>query len=231
MFAGAYGLLMIAGILGSAWFWTRAAKKDSRLSIIYLGALIGALAGAKLVYLLAEGWMEVGRPDLLHRWLTGKTILGGLLFGYLGVELAKRLVGYTAPTGDRFAVITPFGLALGRIGCWTHGCCLGQPCGDHWYSLRDAAGVLRWPAVPVEFTFNLCAGLLLVWLQRRGLGRGQLFHVYLVGYGLFRFAHEFVRDTPRIVGPLSGYHLAALALIFLGLVRFHQRRSEAVSAA
>ena len=37
-----------------------------------------------------------------------------------------------------------------------------------------------------------------------------------MAYGVFRFAHEFVRDTPRVLGPLSGYHLASAALVMLG---------------
>jgi len=46
--------------------------------------------------------------------------------------------------------------------------------------------------------------------------RNQLFHVYLVTYGAFRFAHEFMRDTPRLWGPFSGYQLFALATLALG---------------
>ena len=44
-----------------------------------------------------------------------------------------------------------------------------------------------------------------------------------MGYGAFRFAHEFLRSTPRIAGSLSGYQIAALACIALGLWRFVKR--------
>jgi hypothetical protein len=45
-----------------------------------------------------------------------------------GVELGKRVVGYTATTGDRFAVIAPVSIVSGRVGCLLHGCCLGRAC-------------------------------------------------------------------------------------------------------
>ncbi len=53
--------------------------------------------------------------------------------------------------------------------------------------------------------------------------QGQFFHVYLIVYGLFRFAHEYFRDTPRLVDGISGYHLLAMGIFLLGLVRYVQR--------
>src|SRR5262249_32791112 len=115
-------------------------------------------------------------------------------------------------------------LLVGRLGCWVHGCCRGKVCPPAWYTLRGADGLTRWPAVPVEFAFNLLfLAFAAVSLVRRKRG-GQLFHVYLISYGLFRFAHEFLRETPRILGPLSGYHLASLLVFGLGAVRYQQRR-------
>src|SRR5207249_3260336 len=55
---------------------------------------------------------------------------------------------------------------------------------------------------------------------------GQHFHLYLMAYGVFRFAHEFWRDTPRLVGLISGYQIAALVVGGLGLIGFIQRRSR-----
>ena len=52
---------------------------------------------------------------------------------------------------------------------------------------------------------------------------GQHFHLYLIAYGLFRFMHEFMRDTPRLLGMLSGYQIATVAVIVLGVYRFVER--------
>src|SRR5438309_11894638 len=126
--ASLYGWLMLAGIVVSIVFWSRLARRDERLLAVYVAALIGAFLGAKVVYFLAEGYQHLGAPDLWLQLATGKTILGGLLGGYAAVELAKRLVGYSGVTGDWFATILPFGIMLGRIGCWFHGCCVGRVC-------------------------------------------------------------------------------------------------------
>jgi phosphatidylglycerol:prolipoprotein diacylglycerol transferase len=219
-----YSLLMLAGIAVSVAFWMRLAKRDERLLIIYIAALVSAFLGAKIVYLIVEGWMFWDAPDRWVIWVTGKTILGALLGGYLGVETAKKLTGYTQATGDWFAVVAPVGIVLGRIGCLLHGCCLGTECGSEWWTIRDAHGVARWPAVPVEIIFNVAAILVFISLRRRHWFVGQHFHLYLIGYGLFRFVHEFLRATPRVVAEISGYHIAAIAVAMLGFVGFARRR-------
>lgn len=221
--AGAYVGLMLAAIAITALVWTRMARENRQLPWIYVSGLVAAFVGSKLVYLLAEGWSDLAYPNWLLRWANGKTILGGLLAGYAGVEFAKRALGHREPTGDRFAIVVPIGIALGRMGCWVHGCCLGQPWTPGYWTQTDARGIARWPAVPLELGFNLLAAAALIALQRAGRFRNQCFHLYLMAYGTFRFLHEFVRDTPRILGPFSGYHLAAAAVATLGWIRYRQR--------
>ena len=220
-----YTWLLLASVCISFLFWRQRARQDRRLIFIYAAALVGAFFGAKIVYLLAEGWLHFGAPD---RWLqlaAGKSILGALLGGYLFVELAKRHVGFERATGDDFALIAPIGIGLGRIGCLLHGCCLGAICSPGWYAIKDIEGVSRWPAVPVEFAFNLIAFVLFLFLRHQKFLPGQHFHLYLISYGLFRFAHEFVRATPRLLGPFSGYHFAALAVLLLGAISFLRRQN------
>src|SRR5262249_31610762 len=74
---------------------------ETRLWVI-AAAAIGAVIGSKVL-----GWLD--HPDLTweHRgdllWLLGgKTIVGGLLGGLIGVEWAKRLLHETRSTGDLF---------------------------------------------------------------------------------------------------------------------------------
>jgi len=220
----AYGWLMLAGIVVSICFWSRLARRDERLLAVYVAALIGAFLGAKVVYFLAEGYQHLGAPDLWLQLATGKTILGGLLGGYAAVELAKRLVGYTGVTGDWFATILPFGIILGRIGCWFHGCCVGRVCQPAWFTLKDAAGAARWPSVPVEILFNVVMIVVFVALRRARKLSGQHFHIYLMAYGVFRFFHEFLREEPKLFGPITGYQIAALAVAALGWTGYRHRR-------
>ncbi len=227
----AYGWLMLAGIFVSIGFWSRLAKRDDRLVLVYIAALAGAFLGAKLVYLGAEGWMHWHEADRWQHLATGKSITGALLGGYLSVEIAKRLLGYKGVTGDWFAAIVPVSIMLGRIGCVLHGCCLGQVCQPSWFTINDITGTARWPAALVELLFNaIMLGVLLL-LRRQKIWPGQLFHIYLMAYGTFRFAHEFLRATPTIIGPITGYQLAALMLIALGAAGFIVRKRSSSAAS
>ncbi|MDD5261543.1 MAG: prolipoprotein diacylglyceryl transferase [Methylacidiphilales bacterium] len=221
-----YSLLMLLGIVASFIFWSRLAKHDEKLLGIYAAGLAGAFLGAKLMYLLAEGWLHFGARDMWLQLMTGKSILGALMGGYLAVELAKRFVGYRASTGDWFALVVPAGVLIGRVGCLFQGCCLGALCEPAWYTLRDNDGFTRWPAVPLEMIFNVLALLVFLILRKCRVLPGQHFHLYLIGYGLFRFANEFMRDTPRIIGGWSGYQIGALAVALLGIIGFVRRARE-----
>ena len=100
-----YGWLMLAGIFVSILFWSRVARRDERLVLIYVAALAGAFLGAKVVYLGAEGWLHWHDEN---RWIvlaTGKSITGALLGGYAAVEIAKYFLRYTRTTGDWFALV------------------------------------------------------------------------------------------------------------------------------
>jgi phosphatidylglycerol:prolipoprotein diacylglycerol transferase len=218
-----YTWLLLAGVAISFLFWKRRARKDRRLVFIYGAALVGAFFGAKVVYFFAEGWLHLGAPDMWLQLAAGKSILGALLGGYVFVELAKRHVGYEPTTGDDFALVAPISIGLGRVGCLLHGCCLGVVCRPEWYALKDRDGVARWPAVPVELAFNALAFLMFLFLRRGKLLPGQHFHLYLIGYGLFRFAHELLRGTPRVLGPFSGYQFAAVAVTLFGVICFVRR--------
>jgi phosphatidylglycerol---prolipoprotein diacylglyceryl transferase len=220
----AYGWLMLTGIVVTLVLWTRLAKRDERLLVIYISGLGGAFIGAKLVYMGAEWRLWYGSPYMWPMLATGKSIVGALLGGYAAVEAAKKLTGYRAATGDWFAMLVPVGVLIGRVGCLVQGCCLGAVCPPAWYTIRDIEGEPRWPAVPVEMLFNAIAIIVFFILRRKKMLTGQHFHLYLIGYGLFRFAHEFMRDTPRILGILSGYQIAALAVAALGIAGFERRR-------
>ncbi|MDP1592444.1 MAG: prolipoprotein diacylglyceryl transferase [Prosthecobacter sp.] len=226
--SAAYAALMAAGILIGAVFWYRRSKGQSDLLLIYLGALVGGFAGAKIAYLLAEGWLEWQQPDRWLLWATGKSVLGGLLGAYAGVELTKHLTGHKQSTGDAFAVIVPIGILLGRIGCYLNGCCLGKPTAGV-FAARDVAGIMRWPAPAAEGAFQIVMLITILRLRRRGLLRDRLFFLYLTAYGVFRFLHEFMRDTPKIVLGLSVYLIIALGMAVIGFVML-RRRSQSMLA-
>ena len=92
--------------------------------------------------------------------------------------------------------------------------------------MTDSSNAARWPSVPVEILFNLMMIAVLLPLRRAGALPGQHFHIYLIAYGGFRFLHEFLREEPKVWGPITGYQIAALAVTVMGVVSFVRRRSD-----
>jgi len=210
-----YSILLIIGILLGAVYWVRVSKNDSRLPIIYIGGLVAAFIGAKLAFLFSEGWLYLDHPQRIPILLSGKSIIGALPGGWIGVELMKKWMGYRATTGDRFATILPIPLILGRLGCLHAGCCGGITCSFG-----------KWPSVPVEIGFQVLAMLSLWLMRKRSALTGQHFHIYLIAYGLFRFLHEFLRTTPKPFFGLSGYQIIALLLAVAASLAFMARRKQ-----
>lgn len=217
----AASVLVALGMALGLWLWSRATRRDPDMIWIALGGLVGALIGAKVGFWLCEAPLGWGRPDWWIRMLTGKTILGALLGGWIGVEWSKRWMDYRRPTGDQFARVIPVGILLGRFGCLMHGCCQGRPLKELGWSLGP---LQQWPAVGVEMLFQLFA-LAAFWLLRNQPRlAGQHFHLYLIAYGTFRLIHETLRATPRYPGtPITPYMLLAGVCVVAGVTGFVRR--------
>jgi phosphatidylglycerol:prolipoprotein diacylglycerol transferase len=193
-----------------------------------VGALAGAAVGAKLGMLLFAPLSTV--RDLMVRMadldFSGKTVVGALVGGYLGVELAKRMVGIRVSTGDAFAVALPTGQALGRLGCFFNGCCIGTPAGAPWATMHE--GVWRHPVQLYEMVLDASLALGLWKIRHRPYPQGHLFRRYLVGYASIRFCLDFVRaDAQRVflgLSPTQWLCLAAMAG-FTALITRRERQS------
>jgi phosphatidylglycerol:prolipoprotein diacylglycerol transferase len=186
--------------------------------------LVAALVGAKFAVLMGDArWPLVPFHDWAELMLSGRSIVGALLFGFIAAELAKPLLGYRLPPNDRFAILLPFSIATGRMGCWLAGCCVGIE-SDGPLALVGVDGVSRIPAPLLELAFHLAAGVALVLLWRRRLLAGRLFAAYLVAYGAFRFGSEYWRVTPKAFAGLSAYQWFALAMMLAGALALYVRR-------
>jgi phosphatidylglycerol:prolipoprotein diacylglycerol transferase len=192
--------------------------------------LVGAILGAKFAVLMGDArWPLEPVEDWAELLLSGRSIVGALLFGFVIAEAAKPLLGYRLPPNDRFAILLPFSIATGRLGCWLSGCCLGIE-SDGPLALAGVDGVPRVPAALIELVFHLLAGigLVIMWREKRLVGR--LFALYLSAYGLFRFGSEFWRVTPKAFAGLSAYQWFALAMVLAGAIALYLRREQPASA-
>ena len=192
---------------------------------LLVGCIFGAWAGSKLL-----AWAESPHYYWALRhdaavWLGGKTIVGGLLGGWAGIELAKHKLRLTLSTGDLFVWPLAVGTAIGRIGCFLTGL------SDHTVGVATTLpwgvdfgdGIARHPAQLYEslFVLLLATGLQLA-LRIRTLAAGSRFRLYFAGYFLFRFFIEFIKPRETPVLGLSAIQLASLG--GAGLALFSLRR-------
>jgi len=187
-----------------------------RYYAIQIVTIVAAVVGAKLAVLLGDALWPLKPFDDWYALIgSGRSIVGALLFGFLAAEAAKPLLRYDIPPNDRFAVILPFSIGIGRLGCLLAGCCRGVPWDGPW-AIVYADGIPRHPAPLYEMLFNLAMGFVLLALCRRQILFGRLFALYLVAYGTFRFFIEFIRETAKPYDGLSAYQLMCVAMIVAG---------------
>jgi prolipoprotein diacylglyceryltransferase len=155
---------------------------------VALGALVGAMIGSKVGMVLFAADMNALWAAALNMDFTGKTVVGGIGGAYIGVEVCKRIVGIKHSTGDAFAVSVPVAQALGRIGCFLHGCCPGS----HSEGMFSVGGRLPQQLYESVADFGLAGALWAIREKQRPAG--ELFRYYLAGYAMIRFVLELIRD-------------------------------------
>lgn len=195
-------------------------------------ALVGAVIGAHLFELPADllGWAAPSPEQIAHpgagTMILGRTVLGGLLGGWIAVEWKKQRMGFAGATGDGFAMPLALGLTMGRMGCVLTGCCRGRVLDDGsiWAFVPSPdEGPARFPASLIEAYFHALSALVLLVLAKIGALRGRHLALYLALYAVVRFALEIERENPPIVGPLTYYQLLAVALLGLAGGTFARR--------
>lgn len=186
------------------------------MGYLAVAGLAGGVLGARLAHwLLVEPQMLAAYPlgpfDVRQG---GRTILGGVVGGWLAVEVAKRMLGIRRSTGDLFAPALAVGEAIGRIGCFLNGCCYGRPGDVPWACYQHGAD-----RHPTQFyTLVWCLAMYAVLRRRRDRMRreGELFRLYLVMWGAGRFVIEFWRESGTMAMGLSAAQWAALAVVTVG---------------
>lgn len=206
--------VMTGGLALSTWLMRR--QSDGPLGLdarqraaLWVGAFGGGVMGARLLFL----WITLaGGGPAPALWDGGKTIVGGLAGGYLGVEAVKWAMGLKVKTGDSLCVPVAVGVAVGRVGCWIGRCCYGTPTTLPW-GVDFGDGVRRHPTQLYELAFHSLMALLLWRLKRSGAFKLQLMKLYILSYLVYRFLTEFIRPELRLAAGLTGYQWACLALI------------------
>jgi len=203
---------LVVGII-VFYFETRKHKSISENTFyIFIAGILGGILGAKI-----PAWIINYKSLISHfslsLFLSGRTLVGGLIGGFIAIELTKKYLGIKERRGNLFAPAIAIGVAIGRIGCFLRGCCYGKPTSLPW-GVNFGDGVLRHPTQIYESIFMLGMFIYLQHRKSKNPYPGQLFKILMVSYFTFRFFIEFIRVEPVVFAGLTLYQWVSVFVIF-----------------
>lgn len=227
-----YGLLVAFGFLAAyTLFRRRLQQKGLPLNFIdNLAFLIlaGGLLGARLLFFMVDPSVNfMGDPLSFFRlWEGGLVYYGGFLGALIVLAIvARRNRVPFLLISDAGAAPLLVGQAIGRLGCFTAGCCYGRstdgPFGvvfSHPESLAPL-GMAIHPTQLYESIGNAVLCCLLLYVERKTRQIGLSTAAYFIGYGLFRFFIESLRADDRGI-QLAGLYpsqVISLAAVVAGI--------------
>lgn len=228
----AYGLMIGLGVLAAIELasrrWKAIGGDPNDIWSIAVWAVPAGLIGARLYHVITD-WKTYfsagGRPiEALYIWNGGLGIPGGIALGVaVGVFVAYRR-GMRLSLGlDAVAPALLLAQAIGRLGNYFNQEVFGRPTSLPWGLEIDPAHrppkYIEYstfhPTFLYEALWNLALMGLLIWLGRRKVLRpGNLFVLYVGGYGLGRLWVESLRsDNASLLLGLRVNTWMSLALI------------------
>jgi phosphatidylglycerol:prolipoprotein diacylglycerol transferase len=241
-----YGVLLAIAFLAGLWAVSHQARRagldPGRATDMAVWVLVAGLVGAKIL-LLAVDWRFYTRNprELLGVFQSGGVFYGALVAGILVAWFYVRRYELPAwPTADVLAPGVVLGQAIGRLGCFSAGCCWGKPTQLPWAvtftdlnAARQVGTPMDVPLHPSQLYESLAAFLIfffLLWLAPRKSFQGQVTLAYVALYSAVRFVLEFWRgDAERGLWfgrTLSTSQLVAIVLLLAVAVVFPRLRGR-----
>ncbi len=228
-----YGLMYIVGLVLAWWLGRRRAllpgspvtarQVDDIMFYGMLGAVVGGRIGSTLFYYFPD---FINNPFVIFKiWDGGMSFHGGIL----GVLVAMSLYGYRHQLKfftimDFVAPLVPPGLGAGRVGNFINQELTGRPTDVPWGMVfpitRD--GIARHPSQLYQAVLEGLILFLILWFySAKSRPRMAVSSVFLMVYGTFRFAVEFVRSPDEHLGFIAFDwvtmgQLLSLPMILLG---------------
>ena len=211
-----YGVLVAAGFLIGILLAERNARnygiKKEVIADLGFYIVISALIGSRLLFVITEykhiSDLNENWEKFFKVWKGGLIFYGGLLAAVPTAIFYIRKQGVPVlKVADVFAPYMPLGHGIGRLGCFSAGCCYGNPTDSffgvtftHPNSLAPQ-GIPLHPTQLYEAFGNFSIFLILIAFRKKQTYSGQLFFLYGTMYSTLRFINEFFRgkDTKYLI--------------------------------
>jgi len=248
VFLPTYGALFATATVLAWWWFLRRGRmlgvpEDKLFNLSFYTILAGIL-GAKLTLVVIDWERYTQHPGELWTTLRSAGVLmGGVIAGALMFVTYARRHGLPLHSlGDAIAAPLAFAQGIGRLGCFSAGCCWGvRTSADSFFAIRfsnpaahQQTGVPldEWRVATqlIQMVNDLLLAALLTWLsRRRPQPAGTVFWVYVLLYSLTRGVIEFWRgDVGRGMyfgGAVSTSQVIAVAGVLVGAAMLlHGRR-------
>lgn len=214
-----WGTVVAIAFALSLYLMYRDAKRvgieQSKILDFGLLALILALVGARLIYVLFDLKTYLSSPvQILYLQQGGLSIhgalLGGLIAGIIFAKINKisffELADLTAP----FIIL---GQAIGRIGCFLAGICYGKVTTLPWAMQFVTVPGTRHPTQLYESALDFIIFVFLWSYRKKKRFEGQLFLIYIMAYSAARGIVESLRDDMQLAGPVTFAQITGIILI------------------
>ncbi len=237
-----YGIIIATGFLAALIYGFRRASDlglatDPMIDIIMIGT-VGAVIGARAYYVLTTLDHYHSFAEMIDLRNGGLAIYGGVIGAFVcgGLACKWRKVN-VLNMFDLAALAFPVGQAVGRFGNFMNQEAFGTNTTLPWgmysnetyqylssvQSTLESQGVAVDPALPVhpcflyESLWCILGFVILHFLSKKRLFKGQTVLQYIVWYGLGRFFIEWVRTDSLMVGPFKISQIIALVCVVLGI--------------
>ncbi len=238
-----YALAYVAGILG-CWYVVKrlaatwpGAPDERTIDDFVVWITFGIILGGRLGYVLfyKPGYYLANPAEIVFVWQGGMSYHGGML-GVIGAVLlfARQRKIRLLALGDAVACAVPIGLFFGRLANFINGELWGKPAELPWTFIVN--GTARHPSQLYEALLEGVALFVILWFYsskpRPYLAVSAMF---LLFYGIFRFAVEFVRLPDKDPGYLAygwvtmGQVLSA-PMILAGMIMLYMAYRSASAA-
>ncbi|MCK5508558.1 MAG: prolipoprotein diacylglyceryl transferase [Desulfobacterales bacterium] len=230
-----YGFFVAMGFLAGILLATSEAKRmgidHEKIMDLCFYIMIAAIAGSRLFYVVINHEIFLSNPlDIFKIWNGGLVFYGGfivaLLTAFIYLKIHKIPVWRTADIAVPSLAIGHF---LGRLGCFSAGCCFGKECDLPWAVTFTHPETLAPIGIPIHPTqlyssiSNLIIFFFLWFFRKRTKFDGQLFWMYVLIYGIARSLIEIFRGDFRgnpvfellSVSQTIGISMSVIAVIML----------------